>query len=231
MKQQEPMIEDSTVEQVLAYIRDGIISGAFPPQSKLFPKVIAEECGTSFIPVREALRVLESEGFVNFVHNRGAWVTPLSLEDLDDLYTIRIELECETLRRADPFTATEIRRLERLLDQSDKANRRGDRATVIRLNRELHLYIYGKANSPRRMKLIEQLWLHSARYQRLSLLYRHDAADSEHRLILEWLERGDHKSAARALKAHLNTTVRLIREGIEYSPSDAPNPGTHLQDA
>jgi DNA-binding GntR family transcriptional regulator len=136
MEQRDSVTEDSTVEQVLAYVREGIINGAFPPQSKLLPKVIAEACGTSFIPVREALRVLESEGFVTFVHNRGAWVTPLSMDDLDDLYTIRIELECETLRRAAPFSATEIRRLERLLTLADKASRRGDRATVIELNRE-----------------------------------------------------------------------------------------------
>jgi DNA-binding GntR family transcriptional regulator len=232
MEQRDSVTEDSTVEQVLAYVREGIINGAFPPQSKLLPKVIAEACGTSFIPVREALRVLESEGFVTFVHNRGAWVTPLSMDDLDDLYTIRIELECETLRRAAPFSATEIRRLERLLTLADKASRRGDRATVIELNRELHLSIYGKANSPRRMKLIEQLWLHSARYQRLSLLYRHDAADSEHRLILEGLARGDHKAAARALKVHLETTVRLIREGIEASRSaSSPHPAAQLLDA
>jgi DNA-binding GntR family transcriptional regulator len=154
------------------------------------------------------------------------------MDDLDDLYTIRIELECETLRRAAPFSAAEIRRLERLLTLADKASRRGDRATVIELNRELHLSIYGKANSPRRMKLIEQLWLHSARYQRLSLLYRHDAADSEHRLILEGLARGDHKAAARALKVHLETTVRLIREGIEASRSaSSPHPAAQLLDA
>jgi DNA-binding GntR family transcriptional regulator len=232
MEQRESITEDSSVEQVLAFVREGIINGAFPPQSKLLPKVIAEACGTSFIPVREALRVLESEGFVTFVHNRGAWVTPLSMDDLDDLYTIRIELECETLRRAAPFSAAEIRRLERLLTLADKASRRGDRATVIELNRELHLTIYGKANSPRRIKLIEQLWLHSARYQRLSLLYRHDAADAEHRLIIEGLARGDHKAAARALKVHLETTVRLIREGIEASRSaSSPHPAAHLLDA
>jgi len=219
MEHRDTPSEDSNVEQVLAHVRERIISGEFPPSSKLLPKVIAEACGTSFIPVREALRVLESEGFVTFVHNRGAWVTPLSMSDLDDLYTIRIELECEAVRRAAPLSSDEIRRLEQLLERADVANRTGDRATVIEMNRELHLSIYSNAGSPRRMKLIEQLWLHSARYQRLSLLYRHDAADAEHRLILECLARRDQKGAAKALKTHLETTVRLLREGIESSHS------------
>lgn len=214
--------EDSSVEQVLAFLRAGIISGRFPPESKLLPKFIAEECGTSFIPVREALRVLGSEGFVTFVHNRGAWVTSLSMSDLLDLYKIRIELETEAVRQAAPFSADEIGHLEHLLDLSDQAHRQGDQAAVVRLNRELHLAIYGKCDSPRRLKLIEQLWQHAARYQRLSLEFRHDASDAEHRRIIEQLARGDHDAAALELRSHLETTVHLIRQGIERARTAVP---------
>lgn len=220
MERTDTPIEDSTVEQVLTFIRDAIIDGTFPPESKLLPKQIAEKCGTSFIPVREALRALESEGFVSFVHNRGAWVTPLSLADLEDLYIIRLELECQAVRQAAPFTKPEIARLDDLLAQSRDAHERGDNATIVALNRELHFSMYRKANSPRRLRLIEQLWLHSARYQRLSLNYRHDASDAEHRRIITRLRRGDHEGAAVALQAHLDTTVRLIREQIEATLGD-----------
>jgi len=61
--------------------------------------------------------------FVTFLHNRCAWVTPLSRDNLDDLYTLCIEVECETLRRAAPFSAAENRRLARLLTLVDKASR------------------------------------------------------------------------------------------------------------
>lgn len=213
MGRQDKAAEDSTVEQVLDFVRDGIISGRYAPRSKLLPKQIAEHCGTSFIPVREALRVLESEGFVTFVHNRGAWVTPLSLADLEDLYTIRLELECEAVRRAEPFTEAELRELDAMLDRSQMHAEKGRRSKVVGLNREFHFAIYRKANSPRRLKLIEQLWMHAARYQRLSLEYRHDAADSEHRDILTALRAGDHNAAARELHTHLSTTVSLLRKG------------------
>lgn len=206
-------MEDSTVEQVLDFVREGIISGRYPPRSKLLPKQIAEHCGTSFIPVREALRVLESEGFVTFVHNRGAWVTPLSLDDLHDLYDIRLELECEAVRRAEPFTAAELDALEALLDRSQRYDARRQRARVVQLNQDFHYAIYRKSNSPRRMKLIEQLWSHSARYQHLSLDYRHDAADTEHRAVVAALRTGDHEAAAEALRNHLSTTVSLLRQG------------------
>mgnify|MGYP001179138509 FL=1 len=208
-------VEDSTVEQVVTFIREGIISGDYRPGAKLLPKQIAESCGTSFIPVREALRVLESEAFVSFVHNRGAWVTPLSKADLQDIYMLRIELECEAVNQATPFTEVEIAHLDDLLARSRERHKRRDNAAIVVLNREFHFSIYKKAGSPRRMRLIDQLWLHSARYQRLSLDHRHDGADTEHRRILSKLNTGDHKGAASALKSHLDTTVRLMSGQID----------------
>lgn len=225
----ERTVEDSTVEHVLEFIRDRIVKGGYPPRSKLLPKQIAESCGTSFIPVREALRVLESEGFVTFVHNRGVWVTPLSLRDLEDLYTIRLELECEAVRRAAPLDAAELNVLEKMLERARTCDEKGRRAEVVRLNREFHFAIYCKADSPRRMKLIEQLWLHSARYQRMSLDYRHDAADAEHRGVVDMLRCGDHEAAADSLRVHLTSTVVLLQQGCRDLAPDGPSDSTEMK--
>ena len=208
---------DSTVEFVLRHVREGIIDGTYQPESKLQPKLIAERCGTSFIPVREAFRILESEGFVTVFHNRGAWVSPMSAADLDDLYTIRTELECEAVRRASGFDDDKIDMLLHNLNEAQEQNARCDHAAVVALNRDFHFAIYEMAGSPRRLKLIEQLWLHSARYQRLSLYYRHDAASAEHRLIVQALRDGDHFAAAEALRSHLASTVELIRGAVEIA--------------
>jgi DNA-binding GntR family transcriptional regulator len=205
-------LEDSTVDTVLNVIRQRIITGEYPPNSKIMPKQIAEDCGTSFIPVREALRVLESEGFVSFVHNRGAWVTPLSLSDLEDLYTIRLELECEAVRRAEPMNDRELSEIDAVLSEAERAALAGQQTRVIELNRVFHFSLYAKANSPRRLKLIEQLWMHSARYQRLALIHRDDAADGEHRVVLNAVANGDQNTAADALRDHLETTVTLVRD-------------------
>lgn len=211
---------DSTVDQVLEHIRQGIINGKYPHDTKLLPKLIAERCGTSFIPVREALRILESEGFVVFRHNRGAWVTSLSIDDLEDLYELRIELESQAVRRARPFHQRDIQLLYDIIDRINIANSRSDGRKVVSLNRDLHFHIYRRSNSPRRLKLIEQLWLHAERYQHLSVEFRHDAADQEHRQIVHHLAAGDHNAASEALSRHLATTVDLLRTGfarINYS--------------
>ena len=206
---------DSTVELVVRHLREGIIDGTYQPESKLQPKVIAEKCGTSFIPVREAFRILESEGFVTVFHNRGAWVSSMSVEDLDDLYSIRTELECEAVRRASSCDEKKIDVLLNNLGEAQERHAKGDHAAVVTLNREFHFAIYELAGSPRRLKLIDQLWLHSARYQRLSLHYRHDAASDEHRLIVDSLSNGDHSAAAEALRCHLASTFELIRGAVE----------------
>ncbi len=220
MAQRSTPIEDSTVEHVVTFVREGIISGDFPPAAKLLPKQIAEQCGTSFIPVREALRVLASEGFVSFVHNRGAWVTPLSKADLHDIYTIRLELECEAVRQAAPFSKAEIARLDDILARMRDRHEQRDNAAIVVLNRDLHFSIYEKSGSPRRLKLINQLWLHSARYQRLGLNYRDDGADAEHRRMVNKLRRKDHEGASLALKTHLETTVRLMSAEIDDDTID-----------
>ena len=208
---------DSSVDVIVAYTRERIVSGEFPAGSKLLPKTLAEECGTSLIPVREALRVLESNGLVTIIRNRGAWVASLSLSELRDLYSVRIPLECEAVRRAEPLTPEHVSRLRSILAEARTASGRDDQSRVIELNRDLHMTIYERCNSPWRMRLIEQVWEHAQRYQRQALDLRDDGADEEHTEIVDHLIEGDNESAALALEAHLTSTVRLLHDNLMES--------------
>jgi DNA-binding GntR family transcriptional regulator len=208
------MYGDSSVDYVVQHIRQGIIEGEYRQDTKLLPRAIAERCGTSFIPVREAMRILESEGFVTFRHNRGAWVTSLSLSDLEELYELRVELESQAVRRARPCDERSIALLRDKVDRIRIANRRNEANKVVALNRDLHFLIYRRCNSPRLLKMIEQLWMHAERYQRMSVDVRDDAADEEHRQIIDMLAVGDHDAAADAMRGHLTSTVSLLRAGF-----------------
>ena len=216
---------DSSVDRVVQHLRQGIISGEYRHNTKLLPKTIAERCGTSFIPVRESLRILESEGFVIFRHNRGAWVTTLSISDLEDLYELRIELEGQAVRRARPCEERDIELLREIVDRIGIANQRNEVPKVVALNSDLHFLIYRRSNSPRRLKIIEQLWSHAARYQHMSVKFRHDAADAEHRQIIDFLAAGDHNAAADAMRGHLTSTVNLLRSAfLNPDPSSEDGP-------
>lgn len=207
--------EDSTVEKVLAFIRRRIINGEFPPGSKIEPKKIADTCKTSLIPVREALRVLQTDGLVTVFHNKGTWVARMSLADLNDLYSVRVNLEGETVRMIEEVRPDTIARLRDILKRAREHSSAGDKDALHRLNKDFHFEIYRLCGSPWRLRLIDTLWDHAERYQRLSINYRDDGADEEHRAIVDALERGDRDEAGMALATHLRSTVDLLIDSLD----------------
>ncbi len=216
---------DSSVALVVEHLRQGIVSGKYKRDSKILPRQIADRCKTSFIPVREALRIMESEGFIIFRHNRGAWVTTVSLADLEDLYDLRVTLECQLVAKSNPFSDDELEKLKTTIQKMSNAYANNDSGLVVKLNQKFHFKIYEHGNSERRLRMIRQLWMHAERYQRLSLKVRHNAADEEHLAIVNALAARNHDLAAEALKTHLTTTVSLLKAGWQKVESNPFNEG------
>ncbi len=81
-------------------IRQAILSGKFRPGERINQKQLTEELGISIIPLREAFKQLQAEGFISIIPHRGAYVNELSLQEIEDVYLIRVELEGLAL----PFT-------------------------------------------------------------------------------------------------------------------------------
>src|SRR3954465_9280734 len=103
-------------------IRERILRGPYPEGEPLRQDAIGAELGVSRIPVREALRQLEAEGLVTFNPHRGAVVSSLSLEEIEELFELRADIECELLRRAIPSTtAPDLARATDVLDEFDAA--------------------------------------------------------------------------------------------------------------
>jgi DNA-binding GntR family transcriptional regulator len=96
-------IETRTLaEQIAARVRDDVLSGALAAGRRLSQEAIAEQYAVSRVPVRDALRMLQAEGFV-YAHPRfGTTVTPLSAPDLEELYEMRLALEPMLAARATP---------------------------------------------------------------------------------------------------------------------------------
>src|SRR5436190_3117736 len=107
MGSKESTIRKPAPDLVRDGLRESILAGVFEAGHQLRQDEVAEQFGTSRIPVREALRQLESEGLVTFHPNRGAVVKGLSLEDVLEMLDIRIGLECRALKLAIPNMAVE----------------------------------------------------------------------------------------------------------------------------
>jgi len=206
----------SSVELVYQRTRYAILTGEYPPGSPLRLQELAARNGVSMIPVREALRLLEAEGFVETVQNRGAHVAPVSMEDMLDVYRTRIVLEMEALRQAAPNITPQVlanarrlnRRIVRQFEHRGYASYEDHRA--------FHFALYEPSRSKWLLRLIGIVWDHTERYRRRAAPRVSPAsAHEEHERILARLEAGDAEGATLALRDHLEHSIELFIEDFE----------------
>jgi DNA-binding GntR family transcriptional regulator len=203
----------SSVDRVQQALRERILSGEYPPGSRLILSKLAEEHGMSFIPIREALHRLESERLVRFARNRGATVAELSIADMRDIYETRLVLEEHAIRAAIPrLDASYIASADAALRAMATQFAKGDDRAAYAAHQRFHFALYEPASSAWTMHLIRQLWTSAERYMRLAASVRPEPREfvAEHSAILEAVRAGDADDAAARLTANLRTTERLL---------------------
>ena len=122
-------------EYVLQRLRQAIISRELRPGAAIRQELLAEKYGTSRVPLREALKILEGEGHVTYIPHRGYFVADLSVSDLREVYIIRDLLETEALTRAVEYvTEQSLAHFTETLTAMSHASTSGDLATLSTLN-------------------------------------------------------------------------------------------------
>jgi DNA-binding GntR family transcriptional regulator len=207
---------------VAAVLREAISTGKLKARQPLPQAEIAANLQVSHIPVREALRQLESEGLVTYQPNRGATVSALSTAEIREIYEIRAMLESGAIRLAAPeLPEANLVRARAVLDQAERSD---DGATWGNLDMEFHTLVYHLDQRPRLQELITELLRRVDRYWMsygLMLKYR-SAFDREHRDLLDALASRDAARAERLLVGHLNGACeRLIAEIAAAEGADA----------
>jgi DNA-binding GntR family transcriptional regulator len=202
-------------ERISDELRRAVISGELAPGSRVRQEELAERFGASRIPVREALRRLESEGLVTLVPNSGAWIARVDVAECIEMYRIREQLEPLAIEESVPRLAeAEIQQLERLTQAIESTS---EVEEFLRLDRDLHLLSYSRAGMPRLLDMIERFWNTTQHYRRayFKLIERagHWVIHAEHRLLLEAIKRRDAEEAARIVRGH----IRRTRLSIEKS--------------
>ena len=154
----------SASAKVTAALRREIIAGTFPPGLELRQEDLALRYGTSRIPVREALRVLQAEGLVTYEINRGATVAGLSLVDAMEILEVRIALECHALRLAVPkLVDAESDAANEVLCEYDAAP---EAYQWAQMNWRFHSLLYAPCDCPRLLEAIEENYNHFSRFDR-----------------------------------------------------------------
>lgn len=210
-----PRIRRASLHQeVVSRLRDMIFAGELAPGERVPERVLCERFAISRTPLREALMILAAEGLIDLSPHRGASVSKLSTESLEQLFPVMEALEglagelaCQHLTESD---LQEIRELhERMVEHYQ----RGERLQYFQLNQRIHHKIVEAARNPVLMDVYAGL---SGRIRRARYLANLDGerwqqAIAEHEQILETLAARDGTRLSRLLSDHLQHKYEVLK--------------------
>jgi DNA-binding GntR family transcriptional regulator len=191
---------------IVEQLRRDILDGTYAAGDQLRQDALAASFEVSRIPVREALFQLEAEGLVLIEPHKGAIVSAFSLEEIDDVFDLRVLLEPRLLAQSAPLLAAQDFAEASALDaEFARAIAAQDVAQWGQLNARLHLALYRHARQPRTLAIVTSLLQTSDRFTRLQMnrapaLAR---AESEHRKLLRLCQQRKVAEACDHLVAHI----------------------------
>jgi DNA-binding GntR family transcriptional regulator len=202
-------------EQVADYLREGIIAGRFPRGTRLKQQEIATLLNTSITPVREALKLLEAEGYVTGDSFKGAVVAPFDIAASSETLNLRILLETQLVKGAvEKASAAEIAELRVMADEFATAFDAGDNETARAANYRFHHRMFELARMPQTLHFVQILW---ARYP-FDLINRLKGrvsrAAGEHDDLLAAFIAGDTSAAMLATRQHIEAGWLELREAV-----------------
>lgn len=200
-------------QRIADIIAARILSGALSPGARIIQEELADEFRASRIPVREALRILETRGLVALRANAGAWVAQMTLHDLGLSYEIRERIE--PLLLIDSMALLGADDLDEMSRVQDQIEDNLDVEEFLRLDREFHWTSYKRHRAPHLASIIERLWDTTQHYRRafVELTQSHGSwiITAEHRLLLESLRSGDAETASTVLEMHIRRTRLALK--------------------
>jgi DNA-binding GntR family transcriptional regulator len=205
-----------STEDVYERVRNAILHGDLAPGSVMSQVALAQELGISRTPLREALRMLQSEGLVEGEPNRRVRVAPMTARDLEELYVLRVTLEAEALRLSVPLmTPEDLARLEGHMAEMAHYSAEKDYRRWGVPHRQFHRTLTAHAGA-RTNFVLNQFFDHAERYRRLHIGHGPGAwATPQHREILDACKAGERDRAAALLAVHLATTGLEVSELLD----------------
>lgn len=221
-----PLNRDGLVDRVAKTLVDAILAGGIPPGERLAESTIAKQMDLSRAPVREALRLLESSGLVEYRTNRGFFVKVVSVASMSDLYDLRILLETAAIRRltennadvALPALRAQAAELHRLAGEGD------DLMAHVSADMLFHRLICEHSGNQRFLQLFDQI----ANETKLGLLVIGRLYDDPHQMagthdpIVEAVALRDANRAAGAIDYHISVAKEMVTQHFHDQQEGKP---------
>ena len=195
-------------QEVAERLRERIFSHELPPGTWVDEQALAEQYGISRTPLREALKVLASEGLVTLKPRRGCYVTEISERDLDEVFSVMSMLEGECARASTQHASkADLERLQAIHVDLEKAAAANDINGFFEANQAFHHAIQEIADNRWLLHVIEDLRkvIKLSRHHSLFSEGRLEQSLAEHRGILDALLARDPAAAEARMREHIRS--------------------------
>ena len=209
-----PIARRTVAAEAAEILRQRILTGDLKSGQPIRQEQIAQELGVSRIPLREAQKQPEAEGFVAIETHKGAVVSTLSLAEVEELFELRIHLESWLLRDAIPrMREADFAQFDAIIDESrmpDNVAHWGD------VNWRLHEAMYRPAGKPISLRFLKRIHDNLDRYLRLQITLTQDwdRAHGDHQQLIELCRARDVETAVAVLERHIRNTARALAEAL-----------------
>lgn len=213
-------------EMVYEKLKDAILTNKLPPNCQLVERDIARFLNVSRTPVRVALRLLERDGLVAIIPNKGAYVHQGTYDEIAAAFAVRLVLERTSAGlAASRIGDGKLAELRRILEAERKAYEEGDRVEAYRLGATFHNTIAEASGNQYLAQYVQDIVEKTERYNIFYMLndphpsYRFATPD-EHEKIMAGLEKRDPAEAEEAMASHVKSMQKQLKLFPFCSPAD-----------
>jgi len=204
--------------RVFNKLRGDILSGRYKEHEELKEVAIGQELGVSRTPVREAFRQLELEGLIQIIPNKGAYVTGITLKDVQDIYIIRSRLEGLCARWAcENITQEQMEEMEENVYLAEFHASKGHMDQMAEMDNRFHEIIYEACASKMLEHLLKDYHKYVLRVRKKTLSTdRGNVSNNEHRQIMEAIKSGNADLAEELAHTHMiNAYENMLKNGLQ----------------
>jgi DNA-binding GntR family transcriptional regulator len=212
------MLIKTAAEQIADVLRNDIFSGKFVPGVKLKENEISVSLNVSRTPLREAFRILESDGLVKIISNRGVQVRLITEKDVDEVWELRKLVELHCIRKCiKMFDEHDFQKLEDNIQKTEKAINQKDYSLYFSHSVKFHSYLMSHCQNERlnsaflnarnSIRCMQMVLDKSEKFFRYSL--------NSHKEILQALKKGNLDRCVKLMEHHLDYNHEMMKKNLE----------------
>jgi DNA-binding GntR family transcriptional regulator len=205
---------------IATLLRQSIMTGELTPGTRLIEVDLARQLGVSRGPLREALRILETEGLLESFPGRGTFVAQFTAKDIREVYSLRSVLEQEAIRRAATYSkAEDLDHLQNILEAMFEAAEEDNPSKVTDLDFQFHQQIWEMADHQLLMQVLQGITTQIRMFLAVQTHLYHDLAEgiSDHQELLKSLQNHDGEKGSRIMEQHLQVAEDVILTHLEQT--------------